>query len=90
MRSSTGLSGGESIYDHQRIFNNSVGTSAAELARGIGAAEMVGIWLVIALFEASSTYRIHHRRQIRVLGCVARFFGVCNTLKNHFILVSIL
>ena len=72
------------LVSHQRIFNSSAGTSAAEPVRGLNASEMVRFWLFITLIEVFSMHEIHDRRRIASLGPCDTFPRVLQYLKGSF------
>ena len=76
------------LVSHQRIFNSSAGTSAAEPLRGLNASEMVDFWLFVALIEVSSRHGIHDRRRIAGLGPCGTFLRVLQYFKGSLISVE--
>ena len=64
------------LVSHQRIFNSSADTSAAEPFRGLNASEMVHFWLFVTLIEIFSRYGIHDRLGIAGFGPCGTFLKV--------------
>ena len=74
------------LVSHQRIFNSSAGTSAAEPVRGLNASEVVGFWLFVALIEISSSYGLHGKRGIAGFEPCGTFLKVLQSFKGSLYL----